>query len=263
MKRRKVLVTGSDGQLGKCIQQVVSENAPEGFEFLFMNSKTLDITNPTVVEDFFFTNEIAYCINCAAYTAVDKAEEEVELAFQVNADGVKYLAQGCREEGAIMVQISTDYVFDGSKEEAYLPDDPTNPINVYGKSKLQGEQYALEYNPKTIVIRTSWVYSEYGNNFVKTMRRLFQEREEIGIVADQYGRPTDALKLAHYIVNDIIVKGDTSFGIRHFSSEPKMSWYEFALQIKSEMDSPIRINPITTAEFPTPAARPKNSVLEN
>ncbi len=258
---KRILVTGSNGQLGRCLQDVVQEKRLEAYEFIFTDSKTLDITNSGVVEDFFFSNQISYCINCAAYTAVDKAEEEVEEAFLVNADGVRNLALACQEQMATLVHISTDYVFDGRKDSPYFPMDATNPINVYGKSKLLGEQYALKCNEKTIVIRTSWVYSEYGSNFVLTMRRLFTEREEISIVVDQIGRPTDALKLARYIVNDIIIKNDTDYGIRHFASEPEMSWYEFGLRIKEEMGSAIAIKPITTEEYPTKAERPRNSVL--
>ncbi len=258
---KRVLVTGSNGQLGRCMQQVVQEEELQGYEFVFTDSKTLDITNAEVVEDYFFSNRIDFCVNCAAYTAVDKAEDEVEEAFLVNADGVRNLAQACQDHQVTLIQISTDYVFDGRKDSPYFPKDETNPINVYGKSKLLGEQYALKCNEKTIVIRTSWVYSEYGSNFVLTMRRLFTEREEISIVADQVGRPTDALKLARYIVNDVIVKNDTNYGIRHFASEPEMSWYEFGLRIKEEMGSGIEIKPISTEEYPTKAVRPRNSVL--
>ncbi len=258
----KVLVTGSNGQLGSCIQQLVREGSYDTFEFIFTDSKTLDITDENVVEDFFFSNALDYVINCAAYTAVDKAEEAEEEAFLVNADGVKNLANACREQQAVLIHISTDYVFDGTKEGAYFPEDPTNPINIYGKSKLLGEQYAQRYNPKTIIIRTSWVYSEYGSNFVKTMRKLFQEKEELNIVADQYGRPTNALKLAEYILEDVLNEEDEEFNIRHYSSDAKMSWFQFAEKIKKDMGSEILLHPISTEEFPTKAERPKNSVLE-
>ncbi len=258
---KKVLVTGANGQLGKCLQDVVNQFQPGNYQFLFLNRSELDISNKELVESFFFSNKIDYCVNCAAYTAVDLAETEAEAAFKANSDAVKYLAEECAEQDATLIQISTDYVFDGEKTEPYLPEDRTNPINVYGKSKLEGERWALELNPKSIVIRTSWVYSPYGKNFYTTMLRLMAERDELNIVSDQIGKPTDARDLAQYIY-DLILSQDSHYGIRNFSGNEVMSWYEFAKKIAEENGFSTKLNPIPTSQYPTPAKRPMWSVLE-
>lgn len=257
---KTILVSGANGQLGQSIQEVISDFNQDEFRFLFLNRSQLDVGNREVVDSFFFSNKIDYCINCAAYTAVDLAETEVEQAFQINADAVKYLAQACAEQASTLIHISTDYVFDGSKQEAYLPSDTPNPINVYGKSKLLGEQYALEFNPKSFVVRTSWVYSPYGKNFYTTMLRLMAEREELNIVSDQIGKPTDARDLARYLLS-LIWDNRTDYGIHHFSGQEQMSWFEFAQKIAQENGLTTRILPISTEEYPTPAKRPKWSVL--
>lgn len=257
---KTVLVTGANGQLGQSIQEVLSETDWSGFRFLFVSHAQLDISNQEVVDSFFFSNQIDYCINCAAYTAVDLAETEVEKAFQINADAVKYLAQACAEQQTVLIHISTDYVFDGNKQEPYLPSDTPNPINVYGKSKLLGEQYAREFNSNSFVVRTSWVYSPYGKNFYTTMLRLMAEREELSIVADQIGKPTDARDLARYLLG-LIQENKADYGIHHFSGPEQMSWFEFAQKIAQENGFSTRISPISTAEYPTPAKRPKWSVL--
>lgn len=259
---KKILVTGSNGQLGKCLQDAVKEFASPDYQFLFLDRAQLDISQKELVETFFFSNKIDFCVNCAAYTAVDLAETEVEQAFKINADGVKYLAEECAEQKATLIHISTDYVFDGQKSEPYLPDDRPNPINVYGKSKLQGETWAMELNPKTIIIRTSWVYSQYGKNFYTTMLRLMAERDELNIVSDQIGKPTDANDLAKYILG-MIASNDTNYGIRHFSGPEQMSWFEFAQKIAKENGFEIKLNPIPTSAYPTPAKRPMWSVLGN
>ncbi len=259
---KKVLVTGANGQLGKCMQDAVKQFSPPGFQFLFLDKSQLDISHKQLVETFFFTNKIDFCVNCAAYTAVDLAETEVEQAFKINADGVKYLAEECSAQKATLIHISTDYVFDGKRREPYRADDKPHPINVYGKSKLEGEKWALGLNPKSIVIRTSWVYSPYGKNFYTTMLRLMSEREELNVVSDQIGKPTDAHDLARYIL-DLIDANDTNYGVRHFSGPEQMSWYEFAQKIAKENGFSTKINPITTSAYPTPAKRPMWSVLEN
>ena len=259
---KKILVTGANGQLGKCLQDVVVRENSDQFQFLFLDRSQLDITNQEIVETFFFANKIDYCINCAAYTAVDLAETEVEQAFKANSDGVKYLAQECFEQQAVFIHVSTDYVFDGTATEPYLPDDKPNPINVYGKSKLEGEKWALELNPKSIIIRTSWVYSQYGKNFYTTMKRLMAEKEELSIVADQIGKPTDANDLAAYIYS-LLISNDQNYGIRHFSGSEQMSWFEFAEKIAQENGFSTKLNPIPTAQYPTPAKRPMWSVLAN
>ncbi|NLN33426.1 MAG: dTDP-4-dehydrorhamnose reductase [Flavobacteriaceae bacterium] len=257
---KTVLVTGANGQLGRCLQDYVNENPHPEFQFLFMDRARLDVSKKEIVETFFFSNQIDFCINCAAYTAVDQAESDAENAFKANADAVKHLAEECNEQNAILIHISTDYVFDGESSEPYLPDDSTNPINVYGKSKLEGERWALEKNLKTIVIRTSWVYSQYGKNFYTTMMRLMAEREELNVVSDQIGKPTDANDLAAYI-HQLILSNDEDYGIRHFSGPEQMSWYEFAQKIARENGFKTKINPIPTSEYPTPAKRPMWSVL--
>lgn len=257
---KRILVTGANGQLAKCLQDAVAENPFAGFQFLFLSKDALDITHKELVETFFFSNKIDYCVNCAAYTAVDLAETEVEKAFKVNADAVKFLAEECADQNATLIHISTDYVFDGTKNEPYTNQDPTNPINVYGKSKLQGENSALELNPKSIVIRTSWVYSQYGKNFYTTMVRLMSERDELNVVNDQIGKPTDANDLAKYILN-LIQSNDSDYGIRNFSGNEIMSWFDFAKKIAEENGFKTKINPIPTSAYPTPAKRPMWSVL--
>jgi len=197
--KKKILVTGANGQLGRCLQDAVHNSKPENHQFLFLDKFQLDISKKELVETFFFTNKVDYCVNCAAYTNVDLAETEAEQAFKINSDGVKFLAEECAEQNAVLIHISTDYVFDGKSFEPYYPDDKPNPINVYGKSKLEGERWATELCPKSIVIRTSWVYSEYGKNFYTTMLRLMNEKEEINVVNDQIGKPTNANDLANYI----------------------------------------------------------------
>lgn len=258
---KKILVTGANGQLGKCLKDAVEQNPIEGYQFLFLTREDLDITQKELVETFFFSNKIDFCINCAAYTAVDLAETEVELAFKVNSDAVKFLAEECKEHGATFIHISTDYVFDGTKETPYLPNDITNPINVYGKSKLEGEKWAIESNPKSIVIRTSWVYSQYGKNFYTTMLRLMQERDELNVVSDQIGKPTDANDLAKYIL-ELIRANDSNYGIRNFAGDEVMSWYKFAKKIAEKNAFSTQINPIPTSAYPTPAKRPMWSVLD-
>lgn len=258
---KKILITGASGQLGKCIQDAVQDSDLPGFQFLFCDRTQLDISKQELVETFFFTNKIDICINCAAFTAVDLAETEAEQAFRINSDAVKFLAEECREQSTTLIHISTDYVFDGNNSEPYTPQDQTNPLNVYGKSKLEGERWALELNPKTIVIRTSWIYSEYGKNFYTTMLRLMKERDELNVVSDQIGKPTDANDLAKYIL-EIIKSEDSDYGIRHFSGKEIMSWYDFAKKIAKENGFTTKINPIPTSAYPTPAKRPMWSVLD-
>lgn len=257
---KKVLITGANGQLARCLRDITEKQSLPGYQFLYVDKQQLDISQKELVETFFFINRVDICINCAAYTHVDLAETEAEQAFKVNSDGVKYLAEECREQNALLIHISTDYVFDGTKTTPYLPDDKTNPINVYGKSKLEGEKWALETNPRTIVIRTSWVYSQYGKNFYTTMLRLMRENKELNIVADQIGKPTNANDLAAYIF-DLIQSDEHNYGIRNFTGNEIMSWYDFAKNIAKENGFATKINPISTAEYPTPAKRPKWSVL--
>lgn len=258
---KKILVTGGNGQLAKSLKALVATKSLNNYQFLFFDKTQFDITNKELIETFFFTNSIDYVINCAAYTAVDLAETEVELAFKINADGVKNLAEECANQNATLIHISTDYVFDGNKKNsAYRPDDETSPINVYGKSKLAGENFALKINPKTHVIRTSWLYSEHGKNFYTTMLQLMAERDEISVVSDQIGKPTHAKDLAQYIY-DLILTSNSDYGIHHFSGDEIMSWYDFAKKIALENGFDTKIHPITTNQYPTAAKRPKWSVL--
>ena len=256
---KKILVTGANGQLGQCLQKISSQF--EEFEFIFTDSETLDITNKEEVNDFFWQNAPDFCINAAAYTAVDLAETEVEKAFLVNADGTENLAEACAENNAQFIHVSTDYVFDGENNLAYTEEDFTNPLGVYGASKLAGDELALEVNPCSVILRTSWVYSEFGKNFVKTMLNLFATKEELSIVADQFGQPTNANDLAEAIMK-IIKSEKITPGIFNFSNLGRISWFDFAEKIAELSEAKIKLNAIETSQYPTPAKRPKNSVLD-
>ena len=256
---KKILVTGANGQLGQCLQKISSQF--EEFEFIFTDSETLDITNKEEVNDFFWQNAPDFCINAAAYTAVDLAETDVEKAFLVNADGAENLAEACSENNAQFIHVSTDYVFDGENNLAYTEEDFTNPLGVYGASKLAGDELALEVNPCSVILRTSWVYSEFGKNFVKTMLNLFATKDELNIVADQFGQPTNANDLAEAIMK-IIKSEKITPGIFNFSNLGRISWFDFAEKIAELSEAKIKLNAIETSQYPTPAKRPKNSVLD-
>ena len=256
---KKILVTGANGQLGQCLQKISSQF--EEFEFIFTDSETLDITNKEEVNDFFWQNAPDFCINAAAYTAVDLAETDIEKAFLVNADGAENLAEACAENNAQFIHVSTDYVFDGENNLAYTEEDFTNPLGVYGASKLAGDELALEVNPCSVILRTSWVYSEFGKNFVKTMLNLFATKEELYIVADQFGQPTNANDLAEAIMK-IIKSEKITPGIFNFSNLGRISWFDFAEKIAELSEAKIKLNAIETSQYPTPAKRPKNSVLD-
>ena len=256
---KKILVTGANGQLGQCLQKISSQF--EEFEFIFTDSETLDITNKEEVNDFFWQNAPDFCINAAAYTAVDLAETDIEKAFLVNADGAENLAEACAENNAQFIHVSTDYVFDGENNLSYTEEDFTNPLGVYGASKLAGDELALEVNPCSVILRTSWVYSEFGKNFVKTMLNLFATKEELSIVADQFGQPTNANDLAEAIMK-IIKSEKITPGIFNFSNLGRISWFDFAEKIAELSDAKIKLNAIETSQYPTPAKRPKNSVLD-
>ena len=256
---KKILVTGANGQLGQCLQKISSQF--EEFEFIFTDSETLDITNKEEVNDFFWQNAPDFCINAAAYTAVDLAETDIEKAFLVNADGAENLAEACAENNAQFIHVSTDYVFDGENNLAYTEEDFTNPLGVYGASKLAGDELALEVNPCSVILRTSWVYSEFSKNFVKTMLSLFATKEELSIVADQFGQPTNANDLAEAIMK-IIKSEKITPGIFNFSNLGRISWFDFAEKIAELSEAKIKLNAIETSQYPTPAKRPKNSVLD-
>lgn len=253
-----VLVTGANGQLGMELRQLSA--AQPGYQFIFTGREELDIADRGAVNEFFEKNKIRFCINCAAYTAVDKAESEKNIAEKINTDGPANLAAACRDHRARLFHISTDYVFNGRGTTPYLPGDATEPVNFYGSTKLNGEKKALEENKDIIIIRTAWVYSSYGNNFVKTMIRLMNQKESINVVSDQLGSPTYAADLADAIMQ-IISKNNFVPGIYHYTNAGITSWFGFAKEIAAGIETKCIINPINTDQYPTPAARPAYSAL--
>ena len=257
--KQNILVTGANGQVGREFQQLSKQFTY--YNFLFVAKDDLSIADEKAVDIFFQNNLIDVCINCAAYTAVDKAETEKELTTAVNSTAVGYLAKACKIFNTQFIHISTDYVFDGKGTSPYKENDHTNPVNFYGQTKLNGEINAMKENEESIIIRTAWVYSSFGNNFVKTMMRLMNERESIGVVNDQYGCPTYAADLADAIMQ-IIASNKFVAGIYHYSNKGKISWFDFAKEIAEQLNSKCVVNGITSAQFPTPAARPSYSVLD-
>jgi dTDP-4-dehydrorhamnose reductase len=268
----RILVTGKSGQLGKSIQKLVNtdtriDNNQNANDFIFVGREELDLNKENNISHYFSNNDkFDIIINCAAYTQVDKAEQEVELASQINHLAVKQLASIANKQQAKLIHISTDYVFDGKSDKPYKETDATNPINVYGKTKLAGEQALKEIMPtNTIIIRTSWVYSEYGNNFVKTMLRLGKERDELSIVSDQIGSPTYATDLANTILeivqNETFKEVDRETQVYHYSNAGKISWHNFAKEIFKLAGIQCSVSPITTEQYPTPARRPRNTLM--
>ena len=259
MAKQVILVTGANGQLGKEFRALAINET--GFDFHFLSREELPVHDFEKVKNFFTGHRPAFCINCAAYTAVDKAETEQDLAYLVNADSVAVLAEVSKLYGTGFIHISTDYVFRGDSPEPYNEDSETGPISVYGASKLKGEIMSVANNPDSIIIRTAWVYSEFGHNFVKTMIRLMKERKELNVVNDQVGAPTYAADLAKAIM--AIVKSKKWHpGIYHFSNKGRISWYDFAVEIKELTGSECKLNPIPTSQYPTPAKRPAFSLLD-
>ena len=256
---KNILVTGANGQLGMEFR-LLEKSFPQ-YQFFFVGKEDLNICNPAEVSALFDNNEIAVCINCAAYTLVDKAEAEKDLAYAVNATAVATVAKECTRAGALLFHISTDYVFAGNGIVPYKETDPTHPINIYAASKLAGEEFVREYCKEAIIIRTSWVYSQYGNNFVKTMRRLMSEKKELGIVADQLGCPTYAADLAAAVMHIISIPLPPP-GTYHYCNQGVISWYDFALAIKQITHSACKLHPIVTSAYPTPALRPHYSALD-
>ena len=254
-----ILVTGSNGQVGSEIKELAS-NYP--YNFFFTNRSNIDITNKDDIRNFCQTNSINVIINCAAYTAVDKAESDMENADLVNRKAVKKLSIVAKELNIKLIHISTDYVFDGKNFKPYVEEFQTNPQSVYGKTKLDGENELLDINPlNSIIIRTSWVYSYYGNNFVKTMLRLGKEKEELGVIFDQIGTPTYATHLAKTILDIIPQIENSKVEIYNYSNEGVLSWYDFAKEIMKMAKLNCKINPIETYQYPTPAKRPHFSLL--
>lgn len=257
-----ILITGANGQLANELK-IISAQYPSN-HFLFTTKEDLPIENTNMLELFFEKNRIDYCINCAAYTAVDKAESEEEKAFLINGDAVGGLANICKIHKAKLVHISTDYVYDGSSKIPLKEENAVGPVNIYGSSKLKGEELALSNNSSTLVIRTSWVYSSFGNNFVKTMLRLFKEKSEINVINDQLGSPTYAADLAEVIMKFVekMKQGIDFSGIVNYCNAGVTTWYDFAKEIKALVNSNCKINPIPTSSYRTAAKRPLYSVLD-
>ncbi|OED96263.1 dTDP-4-dehydrorhamnose reductase [Vibrio breoganii] len=263
----KVLVTGSNGQVGHCLVTQLQGKV----DLLAVDRDELDITNQNDVKAVVSQFKPDFIINAAAHTAVDKAEEEEELSFSINRDGPKFLAEAAADVGGTILHISTDYVFPGNKDGLYREDDPTGPLGAYGRSKLAGEQVIVEENDKHIILRTAWVFGEHGNNFVKTMLRLGKDRDVLNIVGDQYGGPSYAGDIANALIsimNQLSKEKDSAkYGVYHFSGQPHVSWYEFANVIFEEaeknnlLEAP-KLASITTDMYPTPAARPSNSKMD-
>ena len=254
-----ILVTGANGQVGRELRESAKDYP--AYNFIFLIKEDLPIHDREKVEQYFYLHKPQYCLNCAAYTAVDKAESENDLAFQINGEATGVLAEVCQRLGTKFVHISTDYVFNGTASVPYLEDDAVDPVNAYGASKLLGEQLALKHNPDSIVIRTSWVYSEFGNNFVKTMMRLMKDRKSINVVADQSGSPTYAADLAKAML-EIVGSGKWVGGIFNYSNEGVITWHQFAEAIRDLTGSDCDVHPIPSSSYPTPARRPDYSVLD-
>jgi len=268
----RILVTGKNGQLGQSINKLINietkiENNSNSNEFIFIGREELDLSSKSSISHYFDNNDkFDIIINCAAYTQVDKAEQEVELANQINHLAVKQLASVASKQQARLIHISTDYVFDGESDKPYTEIDKTNPINVYGKTKLAGEKALQAVMPTdAIIIRTSWAYSEFGNNFVSTMLRLGKERDELNVVSDQIGSPTYATDLAGAILEIIKSKEFREISqatqIYHYSNKGEISWCDFTKEIFKIAKIDCKVIPITTRQYPTPAQRPKNTLM--
>ena len=255
----KTLVFGASGQLGQCLQNVSTEKNIEGL--VFPTEDIANILDTASLEALFSEHQPSYIINCAAYTAVDKAEDELELARKINRDGVANLVSLCKKYGSTFVHVSTDFVFEGNTPHPLVETDPASPISVYGLTKLEGEQVIEEQLGNYFIIRTSWLYSEYGNNFVKTMLRLGEERHELSVIVDQIGTPTYAIDLATCILK-LISTGTNQYGIYHYSNEGVTSWYDFAKGIFDIAGVPVKVLPIRTSQYPTRATRPAFSVMD-
>lgn len=258
MNNNHIVVTGANGQVGQSIK-LLSDLYPD-VKFSFLTRDDLSISDREALNSFFQNQKPTVLINCAAYTAVDKAETEQELALSVNATAVETLAGICKEFNTKFVHISTDYVFDGNASIPYKESDSTNPVNYYGFTKLQGENLAIAANPETIIVRTSWVYAPHGKNFVKTMLKLMQDRTELNVVGDQFGSPTYAPDLAEALLK-IALSDHIIPGVYHFSNDGIISWFDFATAIAEISHSSCKVNAITTAQYPTPAKRPSYSGL--
>lgn len=256
---KNILVTGGNGQLANCIKE--TEKNFTHLNFVYVDFDEMDITDFDSVSETFKKNDFSYCINCAAYTAVDNAESDFSLAERVNVIGPKNLSLVCDKEGVVLIHISTDFVFDGCQTKFYTEDDEAKPLSVYGRTKFDGEMAIAETLKEYFILRTSWLYSENGHNFLKTMLRLGKERDSISVVHDQIGTPTYAGDLANMLIK-IIDVDFKQFGLYHFSNEGVASWYDFAKAIFDISGLDVEVHPISTESYPLPATRPKFSVMD-
>lgn len=256
---QNIIVFGASGQLGNCLKKVAGDR---GIDYIhFLPEDEADILREDLLNIVFEKYKPAFAINCAAYTAVDKAEDDIDLARAINKTGAENLARQCKTNNAALIQISTDFIFKGDVALPRTEENPAEPISIYGLTKLEGEQVIAEILDEYYTIRTSWLYSEYGNNFVKTMLKLGAERDELKIIADQVGTPTYAIDLAEVIL-DIITSGKKAYGVYHYSNEGVTSWYDFAKGIFDISGTDVKVYPIRTSEFPTKAQRPAFSVMD-
>lgn len=257
---KKILVTGANGQFGRCIR-VASAEFPD-LDFVFVSKEELNIENAEALKDFFSKNQFNYCINTAAYTNVEMAESEPEKAFAINAEAVKNIAEICSEKNVVLFHISTDYVFDGKKKSPYLETDLTGPINVYGASKLKGEEYVQQICSKYFIFRTSWLYSQYGHNFFKTILKYAEEGKPLTITTEQTGTPTNANDLAMAVLN-VIEQDSQDYGVYHYSNSGETTWFGFAEEILFQTEKLKDAKLAKTNHYRTFAARPAYSVLNN
>lgn len=255
----KILVIGAGGQLGQCLKTVAARR--DITDIVFPSETDANILNQEGLQSLLAKEQPAFVINCAAYTAVDKAEDEVELAKAVNETGAANLAIACDANGATLIHVSTDFVFEGNEVKLLVEDDIANPINVYGQTKLDGEKAVIALLKEHFILRTSWLYSEYANNFVKTMLKLGADRDELNIIADQVGTPTYAIDLANAIF-DIIDSNSVAYGVYHYSNEGVTSWFDFAKGIFEISETQVKVNPIPGSAYPTKATRPAFSVMD-
>jgi dTDP-4-dehydrorhamnose reductase len=255
----KILVVGGVGQLGQCIQKVATQRNITSISFV--DEFVGNILDMKVLEDLFTKEKPQYVINCAAYTAVDKAEDEIALSRKINRDGAENVAKMCAKFGATMLHVSTDFVFEGNVPTLLSEEMPANPISIYGLTKLEGEKAVTDSLPENYIVRTAWLYSEFANNFMKTMIKLGTERDSLGIIADQIGSPTYGVDLAGALL-DIIASDKKAYGIYHYSNEGAISWYDFAQAIFELGNINVKVKPLKTSEYPTKATRPAFSVMD-
>lgn len=255
----KTLILGASGQLGQCLKKVAGQKNINGLSF--PDESKANILDKELLKTLFEDEKPEFVINCAAYTAVDKAEDDVDLCRKVNKDGALNIAELCKAYNVTLVHVSTDFVFEGDGHDLLKEDDEAKPVNIYGVTKLEGEQDVINTLSKYFILRTSWLYSEYGNNFVKAMLKFGAERDELNIIADQIGTPTYAIDLAETILH-IIESGQTDYGVYHYSNEGVTSWYDFAMGIFDISKTQVKVNPIPTSQYPTRAVRPKFSVMD-